>query len=435
MGRKTLEKRKEDFIRKANEKHNFKYDYSKVEYINNNTKVYIICPIHGEFLQTPSGHLTTNGCAKCYYDIIGNRFKSNTEKFIEKAKKIHGDRYDYSLVQYTGKENKVCIICLIHGEFYQTPHNHLLNHGCSKCSGNFNYTTQDFIIKANGKHNNKYDYSKVEYIDAKTPVCIICSEHGEFYQSPDVHLRPNGCPTCAGKNKTTQSLICEFIKIHGDKYDYSKVEYVKARSKIKIICPDHGEFTQTPGHHITLKHGCPKCGGTCQSNTDDFIKKAKKIHGSKYDYSKVEYIKNDVKVCIICPIHGEFLQTPSSHLNKNGCPSCRDSVGEKIIANYLNYNNITYIRQYKFEDCRNKNKLPFDFYLSDYNILIEYDGIQHTKPIDALGGIKSFNATQKNGTIKTLYCINNNIKLIRIPHTEHKKIEEILNEHFNIIMK
>ena len=164
-----------EFIAKARKIHNEKYDYSKVEYINNRTKVCIICPIHGEFWQTPNAHLNGQDCPKCK-----GKIKLTLEKFIEKAKKVHGDKYDYSKVEYINNHTKVCIICPIHGEFWQTPQHHLKGVGCPKCYGNFRKTTEQFIEEARKVHGDKYDYSKVEYVNATTKVRIICPKHGEF---------------------------------------------------------------------------------------------------------------------------------------------------------------------------------------------------------------------------------------------------------------
>ena len=185
-------------------------------------------------------------------------------------------------------------------------------------------TKEEFIAKAKLVHGDKYDYSKVEYVGALTKVCIICPKHGEFCQEANSHLRGQGCPKCKSKKQTctTDEFIAKAKKIHGDKYDYSKVNYVNNYTKVCIICHEHGEFWQTPGAHLRGQ-GCPKCKSKKQTcTTDEFIAKAKKIHGDKYDYSKVEYVNRKTKVCIICPKHGEFWQTPSAHLRGQGCPKC-----------------------------------------------------------------------------------------------------------------
>ena len=185
-------------------------------------------------------------------------------------------------------------------------------------------TKEEFIAKAREVHGDKYDYSKVEYVGALTKVCIICPEHGEFWQEANSHLRGQGCPKCKYEKQTssTEEFIQKAHKVHGDKYDYSKVEYVGALTKVCIICPEHGEFWQIPSAHLRGQ-GCPKCKAKKQTcTTDEFIAKAKKIHGDKYDYSKVNYVNRKTKVCIICPKHGEFWQTPNHHLSGCGCPKC-----------------------------------------------------------------------------------------------------------------
>ena len=188
--------------------------------------------------------------------------KFTTEEFIQRARKVHGDKYDYSKVEYVNNRTKVCIICPEHGEFWQTPDSHMLGNKCSKCSGSKKLTTEEFIEKAKQIHGNKYDYSKVEYKGNKIKVCIICPEHGEFWQMPINHCSKNnhnGCPICAktivaNKLRKNNSYFIEKAKqIHGDKYDYSKVEYVNNRTKVCIICPEHGEFWQTPDNHLKGK--------------------------------------------------------------------------------------------------------------------------------------------------------------------------------------
>ena len=251
--------------------------------------------------------------------------KKTKEEFIAKAKLVHGDKYDYSKVEYVGALTKVCIICPKHGEFCQEANSHLRGQGCPKCKyEKQTCTTDEFIAKAKKIHGDKYDYSKVEYVGALTKVCIICPKHGEFCQEANSHLRGQGCPKCKYEKQTctTDEFIAKAKKIHGDKYDYSKVEYVNRKTKVCIICPKHGEFWQTPSAHLRGQ-GCPKCKSKKQTcTTDEFIAKAKKIHGDKYDYSKVEYVNRKTKVCIICPKHGEFWQTPNHHLSGCGCPKC-----------------------------------------------------------------------------------------------------------------
>ena len=189
-------------------------------------------------------------------------------------------------------------------------------------------STEEWIQKAKEIHGDKYDYSKVEYCGAHTKVCIICPTHGEFWQTPAKHLSGKGCKKCgiertnASNRLTTEEFIRRAKEIHGDKYDYSKTNYIDAKTKVTIICPIHGEFVQNPVSHLHGGHGCRICAKQEPYTTNSFVKKACEIHGKKYDYSKVKYVNSNIKVCIICPEHGEFFQRPSHHLGGCGCPNC-----------------------------------------------------------------------------------------------------------------
>jgi hypothetical protein len=251
-----------------------------------------------------------------------------TEIFIQKAILKQGNIYDYSKVDYKKAIEKVIIICKIHGEFEQTPNNHLGGSGCINCIDRTKRkdNIEDFIKKAILIHGDNYDYSKFIYINCKTKGIIICKIHGEFEQQPSNHLQGKKCSKCSGCYKpTTQEFIENSIKIHGNDYDYSKVEYIDNKTKVIIICKIHGEFEQQPSSHLQ-GNGCIICSGVYKKNTEDFIEIAKKKHGDIYDYSKVEYTGCKIKIKIICKKHGEFEQTPDSHLRGCGCNKCADIV-------------------------------------------------------------------------------------------------------------
>jgi hypothetical protein len=183
-------------------------------------------------------------------------------------------------------------------------------------------TTEEFIVDAYCKHDDRYNYKFVDYKNNLTKVKIICPVHGIFEQIPGDHLKGSGCSKCSGtKRLTTEEFIKKAKVVHGDKYDYSLVEYKNRRIEIKIICPEHDIFEQIPTNHLNGK-GCPKCGGNIKKTTEEFIKKAKVVHGDKYDYSLVEYKNAKTKIKIICPEHGIFEQTPECHSNSQGCPKC-----------------------------------------------------------------------------------------------------------------
>ena len=192
-----------------------------------------------------------------------------TEEFIIKAKGIHGDKYDYTKAVYLTSKTKMTIICSTHGEFQQRPSHHLEGKHCQKCSHiaktiSRSLTTEQFIIKSKLAHKDKYDYSKVNYVNKRTNVTIICPEHGEFQQLPYMHWSGSNCMECSRilsakvQTKTTEEFISEAKLVHGNKYDYSKVEYTGALNSLTITCPIHGEFEQRASDHLS-GCGCPKC--------------------------------------------------------------------------------------------------------------------------------------------------------------------------------
>lgn len=330
-----IKRRTDSFLKRSKRVHKDKYDYSKVYYKNTHTKVTIICPIHGEFQQSPYSHINTTGCTECGIELNSRSRTKSIGDFISESKKIHKEKYDYSKVDYKNNRSKVTIICSKHGEFEQSPKNHLKGKGCLLCS-NERIRNQEFkdtlIEKFQKVHNNKYDYSKVDYKNIHTKIIIICPEHGEFLQSPNSHLRGHECMECTGRVKITLEKFLERSKQHhGDKYDYSKVKIdknVNHRSKLTIICPIHGEFKQSMGNHLKGR-GCEKCSFKLISEKQsfskiDFIKKSRKVHGDKYNYDKVNYKKMVIDVIITCKEHGDFLQQPYIHSVGSGCPKCSD---------------------------------------------------------------------------------------------------------------
>ena len=253
----------EDFICKSKKTHGNKYDYSKSIYINSRTKLIITCPTHGDFEQEPSSHIRGRGCPKCGILSRVNKLKNNVNELIKKANIIHNNKYDYSLINYINIDTKVKIICPEHGIFEQSFSAHLRQkQGCPKCFGNYNYTTEEWVKKANIVHNNKYDYSLTKYIQSSIKVKIICPEHGIFEQKPFTHLRGSKCPKCSGVyNYTTEEWIKRASIIHNNKYDYSLAKYINSFTKVKIICPEHGIFEQLPENHIK-EYGCPMCNNS-----------------------------------------------------------------------------------------------------------------------------------------------------------------------------
>lgn len=344
----------EEFIEKAYVKHGNKYDYSRTEYVNNSTKVCIICPKHGEFWQSPTNHLNGQGCPKCKFEKVGKSNSLSKEEFISRANEIHGKKYDYSKVEYHNMKSKVVIVCPIHGEFEQICEDHIYNKsGCPLCNGKKQYTTKTFIDDARKVHGDKYDYSKTKYINAKTKVCIICPKHGEFWQRPEKHLVGQGCVACS---------------------------YEERGERKKILF-------------------------------EEFLDKANKIHENSFIYNEKSYKGFNEKVEITCCKCGKkFKQKASNHIHlKQGCPFCNLSKIENDVSLFLKENAIEFVQQKKFEWL---GRQSLDFYLPQYGVAIECQGIQHYKPIDFFGGEKNFEYTIEKDTIKKKLCLEHGLKIL-----------------------
>jgi hypothetical protein len=331
-----IKKTTEKFIEDAVAMHGSFYNYSKVSYVNAEIKVRIGCPIHGDFIQLPVIHTRGGGCKLCADENLRKPGLTNKD-FISKAVALHGAIYDYSKVIYVSTRKKVCIVCPVHGEFFQKPNSHLQGKGCSLCvADGMRLTLDQFVKKANIKHNGRYSYEKALYRGHREKVCVICSIHGEFNVISGNHLRGAGCPKCGRLNSmkayfqkkiNTAVFIKKSIEIHGrEKYDYSVTEYKGSKCKVTIICKTHGKFYQEPFKHLKGS-GCKKCSVDIQKLTlSEFISNSNSIHGEgKYDYSKIKDLANGrEKVCIVCPIHGEFLQRAGAHSLGSGCKKCSD---------------------------------------------------------------------------------------------------------------
>lgn len=299
-----------------------------------------------------------------------------------------------------------------------------------------NLNTEEIIKRFEFIHGDRYDYNLVEYKNNRTKIKIICPEHGVFEQLPYNHIGlKQGCPSCFGNKKMTkEDFIRKSTKIHDHKYDYSLVIYKNNFTKVKIICPIHGIFEQKPVNHIIQKQGCLICSGKHRRTTDEFVSLAIETHDNLYDYTLVDYKSVHDKVKIICKKHGAFEQTRNEHINrKQGCPKCKKSKGENTIIKTLKDNNIVFEHQKEFDNCKDKRKLYFDFYLPKHNTCIEYDGIQHFESIDFWGGIDNFNYIKEHDRIKNDYCENNGIKLIRIKYDRKLKSDSILQKIYTEI--
>jgi hypothetical protein len=280
-------------------------------------------------------------------------------------------------------------------------------------------SSNSFIEKSILIHDNFYDYTLVEYVNNKTKVKIICKEHGIFEQRPNNHLSGQRCPKCSNNNikSDKENFIKRSIDKFGELYDYSLVKYINNKTKVKIICKEHGIFEQRPDNHFKHKIPCKKCDSSNRIiDTNIIIEYMKNTHKDFYDYSKFIYKGRNIKSIIICPKHGEFKQTPNSHIFGSGCKKCSQSNGEKLVSYILNDLKLKFKTEFKFDDCFSKKELKFDFYIPSINLCIEYNGLQHYKPVDFFGGEIYYKGIVMRDNIKKEYCIKNNIKLLIIKY-------------------
>lgn len=287
-------------------------------------------------------------------------------------------------------------------------------------------TTEEFIQQSKEINNDRYDYSKTVYKNAKTKVIITCKKHGDFVQNPNLHISQKcGCPKCSQPNRniTFDELNKKIKSIFNEKIIIKS--FINFEKPVIVECKKHGEFTTYVGH-LLKGHACRKCRNT--KTIEQFIKEAKLIHNNKYDYSLVNYVNSETKIKIICSKHGVFEQTPSGHL-RNGCPKCKSSRGEEIIRGFLINNDILFKEQFVFSDLKYKGNLRFDFYIPDDNLLIEYQGIQHYKPVKIFGGKEMFEKNITRDELKRKYCKENNLIL------EEIKYDENILERLNIIFQ
>ena len=283
--------------------------------------------------------------------------------------------------------------------------------------------TEEFIKRSSIIHNNKYDYSKVFYVNNDSKIIIGCKKHGYFEQEARNHLNGHGCFKRKNHHLTSDEFIMKSKEIHLDKYIYDKSEFKGFGNPVIIGCSKHGYFEQLSKVHLN-GHGCPKCANGVHLK-EEIIEICKKLHKNKYTYDDFEFDKRMMEtfININCPKHGKFIQRLSNHTQMNGCPNCNESKGEKKIKDILEERGIDYIRQKKFENCKNTNSLPFDFFLPDKQLCIEFDGIQHFEPIY---GIVKFKRLKENDNIKTNFCAENNINLVRIKYDEN--VAEIIEK-------
>ena len=324
----------------------------------------LTCKEHGDIEVIPTySFCYVNPCAECAVDIRNVRYQKTK---LEKAKEVHGDRYDYSRVKYTENNDKVEIICKEHGSFFTTLYSHV--------------------------------------------------------------VRKTTCPDCAliGRRKNNDHFIKRARSVHGDRYCYSKLNYRLGSGKVTITCKEHGDFEQRASSHL-LGNGCPHCflENGKRLSKDEFVNNAKKVHGDRYDYSKSIYITNRIPLEIICREHGSFFKNALAHVTaKSGCPKCWESKGERAVSVILDSLGIKYIREYKLDGY----KYRYDFFLPEKNILIEFHGKQHYIPVKRFGGIEALKENKIRDKIKKSLAVKYGYTFFEFNyrHLQSNKLENLL---------
>ncbi len=353
-----------------------------------------------------------------------NQLKSTKEMEIEIQKKFP---FLKLISDYTGANNKCTIQCELCGHIWNAVPRSVSHskHGCPKCQiakQKYKRAKETFIKKLQSTNFELLEYISYKKVHVK---CKIC---GYIRETTSDNILRFGCNNCAVKRVSDSQrwskdqFIENAIKVHGDFYDYSKVNYKSFNSKVEIVCPIHGSFLQTPGHHLSGQH-CQKCLG--RIDTEEFIRLSKLKHKNLYDYSLSEYKNATTPIKIICKKHGIFYQLPYIHYNIGcGCQKCKMSHGEELIMHFLDKHNILYVYQKSFEKTNKNGRFIVDFYIPKINSIIEFNGQQHYYAVDIFGGEESFRKQKERDEDLKQYCKDLNIKLLEIKYNQN--VEETI---------
>lgn len=304
------------------------------------------------------------------------------------------------------------------------------------------YTQEEWENMIFQKYGTKYK-SLEPYVGMRVKLKFLCVEHGEFYRTPDVFLRKTGCPKCGRKKMAKAITLSQELwdvrrkLIHGEKYECVE-PYVDSHTKLKFRCnvnPKHGYFYVSPNNVLSKKTGCKNCANKINSNNlrknVSYLKLLANKRGG--DCLSITYDTMHTKYDWKCGKCKNVWKSSAANIyNGNWCPKCSVSKGEFKISNLLNNLKINYTSEHRFNDCRNKKPLSFDFYLPDFNMCIEYDGIQHYKKTSGSWNT-DLNLIKERDQIKNEYCKRVGIQLIRIPYTQINNIETILDEYFKCL--
>jgi hypothetical protein len=420
--------------------------------------------------------MTQNNDDNCNIECAGKSIDLRRNRFIEKSKKVHGEKYGYDKVIYVDAQTTVEIYCNVHKEYYkQTPASHVRGTNCPKCTYMkmkkvFASTTKEFIEKSILLHGDKYGYEEVIYTNCGTKVKIYCRKHNDFFvQTPNTHLDGSGCPKCAWERVktvrafTNEEFVKKSIDTHGNNFDYADTKYVNSYTKVNVTCKKHNQsFEIRPSYHIHGT-GCKVCKSENmkifrEKTTENFIKKSQQIHGNRYNYEKSVYVNKQTPVIIICDFHGDFLQTPPLHYGGAGCYKCRlcptcqiwrtwgkicdycqpldqnkyyMRTKEMKVVDYLrdNYVDHEFIHNKSVgNDCTGTHLFPdIRFDIIKYNLIIEIDEHQHRGAAYSCDEARMYDIIAKLGTPCIFIRYNPDNKL-----SNEEKLVETIRKYNNI---
>lgn len=351
--------------------------------------------------------------------------KMTKEIFLERAHARWGDRWDYSETVYARSKSPVEIRCPEHGAFMQSPESHLKGYvGCGRCSGQL-VDTAEFIRRSLEVWGTKWDYSKTEYVTNKRKVIVTCPQHGDFSVWPRHHQDGiGGCPTCGDRRRISpEDFLAKARAVWGDRWDYSKIAFVKTTEEVTINCHHHGEFTHTPKLHLMGVLGCKQCSSRTE---EGFLLRAKEVWGDRWDYSKSSYDGVRTSVTMVCAEHGDFSQSPGGHLRKNvGCRSCKvqTSGSELELGEFLNSLDVEV--EAGRRDLLQESRQEIDFYIPSKQVGFEFNGVYfHSEKFkDKNYHLQKLNIAQLSG-----------IKLIQIWEDDWILRTNIVKEHIRQVL-
>ena len=353
------------------------------------------------------------------------RKKLTTEEFISRSKEVWGDRWDYSQTEYTKMGSHVTLVCSEHGEFNQIAQTHLDHSvGCPGCRWGV-WDTASFITSAKSKHGERFDYSPTVYTKATNKVQIVCPIHGAFWQTPSAHMNSScPCPTCLGRGINTEGIIKQFKNAWGDRYDYSKVEYVNYSTPVTITCRTHGEFSQVPSSHRKGHQGCQGCIGRV-FDTASFIEVSQAIQ-SGHSYTSTEYKGNQAPVSVTCEEHGEYTTIADYHVQGHvTCPECKKFKGSKREAELLEFVKGLCPTEVHANNRTAIHPMELDIYVPELKLGIEFNGLYwHSEKFLS----KDYHYT------KYLRCQEKGIRLLQVWEDDWVMRGDIVREHIKHVL-